>query len=226
MEKSYAQRLEDYYLDRAFRDQAHGYYVDIGAGHPVEDNVSYWFYLRGWRGLVVEPQEALLATYSELRPGDVTDGSLIGRTAGETDFYVFPTLHGLSTMKPETADAAKNYDDACRIERRKVITLADLFARHRLGQIDFLKVDVEGAEMDVFAGADWTRWRPRVVLGEFVSPGAEADAWREWDDILKREDYECVLADDLNRYYVAREETELMKNFPHEVADWGVVAHW
>ena len=27
----------------------------MGAGHPVADNVSLWFYERGWQGLVAEP---------------------------------------------------------------------------------------------------------------------------------------------------------------------------
>ncbi len=29
-----------------------GFYVDIGGGHPVYDNVSFAFYLAGWRGIV------------------------------------------------------------------------------------------------------------------------------------------------------------------------------
>jgi len=35
MDLSYAQRLEDYHLACAFGDQATGFYVDVGAGHPV-----------------------------------------------------------------------------------------------------------------------------------------------------------------------------------------------
>src|SRR5688572_11318890 len=71
MTLSYAQRLEDYHLASAFGHQASGFYVDLGAGHPVADNVSYWFYLQGWRGVVVEPQAHLLDLYRHLRPRDV-----------------------------------------------------------------------------------------------------------------------------------------------------------
>jgi hypothetical protein len=39
----YAQNLEDYHLAEAFKDQADGFYVDLGAGHPVADKVSFWF---------------------------------------------------------------------------------------------------------------------------------------------------------------------------------------
>jgi hypothetical protein len=58
---SYAQRFEDFHLWRALGDVANGFYVDIGAGHPVFDNVSFAFYLAGWRGVTVEPNPALAA---------------------------------------------------------------------------------------------------------------------------------------------------------------------
>ena len=45
MQLSYAQNLEDFHLDRVFHDVAAGTYVDVGGGHPVADNVSFWFYL-------------------------------------------------------------------------------------------------------------------------------------------------------------------------------------
>ena len=58
---SYAQRFEDFHLWRCFGGQTDGFYIDIGAGHPVYDNVSFAFYLAGWRGISVEPNPALAA---------------------------------------------------------------------------------------------------------------------------------------------------------------------
>ena len=40
MDLSYASNLEDYHLSQVFGDQAHGCYIDVGAGHPVAGNVS------------------------------------------------------------------------------------------------------------------------------------------------------------------------------------------
>ena len=70
MDLSYTQNLEDYHLSLAFAGQATGTYIDVGAGHPVADNVSFWFYERGWSGVVVEPQPELAALYKQLRPRD------------------------------------------------------------------------------------------------------------------------------------------------------------
>ena len=46
MELSYSQNLEDYHLSLAFAGQKTGTYIDVGAGHPIADNVSLWFYER------------------------------------------------------------------------------------------------------------------------------------------------------------------------------------
>jgi len=79
MDLSYSQNLEDYHLSLAFAGQATGTYIDVGAGHPIADNVSFWFYERGWQGIVVEPQPELVALYQRLRPRDLAFRGLLGR---------------------------------------------------------------------------------------------------------------------------------------------------
>src|SRR5215467_13432204 len=96
MQLSYAQNLEDYHLDLAFAGQDAGTYVDVGGGHPVADNVSFWFYLKGWRGLVVEPQQALADVYAHVRPRDHVVCCLAGRAEGQMEFHVVDRLHGFS----------------------------------------------------------------------------------------------------------------------------------
>src|SRR5262245_46441155 len=106
MRLSYAQRLEDYHLDLVFGAQQRGFYIDIGGGHPVADNVTFWFYLKGWSGLVVEPQAALAGLYERVRPRDTTVCALVGREDGEADFHVVDRLHGFSTTLESHAQAA------------------------------------------------------------------------------------------------------------------------
>ncbi len=225
MTLSYAQRLEDYHLSRAFGDQRSGFYVDIGGGHPVADNVSYWFYLRGWSGLIVEPQEALCRRYRRLRPRDVAVCSLVGRHNGEADFHAVDTLHGLSTTLEQHARKAAELGATYTTSRRPVMTLARLLETHGVERIDFLKVDVEGAEADVFAGADWTQWRPRIIVAEAIAPNATHDVSAEWEGMLIGQNYISALFDGLNRFYVAAEETALLERLPREPAPWDVVPH-
>ena len=109
MRMSYAQNLEDYHLDLVFGEQATGTYVDVGGGHPVADNVSFWFYLKGWRGLIVEPQESLAAVYAGVRPRDAVYCGLAGRGSGTVPFHQVEGLHGLSSMVTANAQSAGQY---------------------------------------------------------------------------------------------------------------------
>ena len=165
-ELSYSQNLEDYHLSLAFAGQATGAYIDIGAGHPIADNVSFWFYERGWRGIVVEPQSKLATLYPLLRPRDVLVEGLVGRESVEADFYVVDRLHGLSTTKTEVAQASQTLGVRYQTVRKPMTTLAKLCETYDLGTIDFLKIDVEGAERDVLLSGDWERFRPKVVVAE------------------------------------------------------------
>src|ERR1700743_1801060 len=94
---SYAQHWEDTRLLRALGNQASGFYIDIGAGHPVYDNVSFTFYLRGWRGITVEPNAWLAQLSTAVRPRDVRVQSLIGDKPGRATYYLVDNYHGLST---------------------------------------------------------------------------------------------------------------------------------
>ena len=225
MELSYAQNLEDYHLAQVFAGQRDGFYIDVGGGHPVADNVSFWFYLQGWRGIVVEPQASLAGLYAHVRPRDRVVCGLVGRLAGEADFHVVDRLHGFSTMNETHASSAAAFGAGYRTQRLPVTTLARLCEEHGVGRIDFLKVDVEGAEAEVLAGADWQRWRPRVVVVEAVTPGSMAESWGDWEPLLVQHRYAFGLFDGLNRFYVAEEEIALASRLPDRPAPWDAVAH-
>ena len=225
MELSYAQNLEDYHLSLAFAGQSRGIYIDVGAGHPIADNVSFWFYQRGWQGIVVEPQPELAALYAQLRPRDLALRSLVGRVSGEIDFHVVERLHGLSTTVESLAQKASAFGVGYQTVHMPVTTLAELCESHDLGAIDFLKIDVEGAEGDVLFGGDWKRFRPKVIVAEAVTPLASEPAWREWEPFLIAQGYRFVLFDTLNRFYVAQEAHEIMARFPSERAPWNAVRH-
>lgn len=225
MELSYAQNLEDYHLAQVFADQRYGFYIDIGAGHPVADNVTFWLYLQGWRGIAVEPQKGLAELYPHIRPRDVAIPALVGRSIGEADFHMVERLHGFSTTIEEHARSATEFGADFRTQRLPMTTLAAICEKHRPERIDFLKVDVEGAEADVLVGGDWERWRPRVVVVEAMAPGSMAEASGGWEPILFSHRYGLAFFDGLNRFYVAEEERGLADRFPREPSAWSAVRH-
>jgi FkbM family methyltransferase len=222
---SYAQNMEDYHLSLAFAGRTHGTYVDIGGGHPIADSVSFWFYERGWQGLVVEPQEALANLHRRLRPRDILVEAAVGKSPGEVEFHRVERLHALSTTVTEHAHAAAGYGARVSTSRVPCVSLADLCTEHGLSTVDFLKIDVEGGERDVIAGADWRRFRPAVVVVEAVKPLTGEPAWQNWEPLLTSSGYRIALFDTLNRFYVAEECQALFAKFPKERASWDRVQH-
>ena len=225
MELSYAQNLEDYHLSLAFAGQTTGTYIDIGAGHPIADNVSFWFYERGWQGIVVEPQAELAALYQRLRPRDLAIQALVGRHCGEIDFYAVERLHGLSTTLESVAQKARAFGADYQTVRMPVTTLATLCETHDVGSIDFLKIDVEGAEGNVLLGGDWKHFRPKVIVIEAITPGSLEPAWHDWEPFLIAQGYRLALFDTLNRFYVAQEHRDILARLPSERAPWHAVRH-
>ena len=207
---SYAQRYEDLHLLRCFGERTSGFYIDIGAGHPVYDNVSFAFYLRGWSGITVEPNPWLAQLSAAVRPRDRRIQSLVGAEAGEATYYLVEDFHGLSTTIASHAQAAQaELGKAAQAMTVPVTTLRALCEQHAPAAIDFLKVDVEGAEPDVLAGGDWQRFRPKVEVVEALAPLTLAPSWQAWEPTLTSNGYRFAFFDSLNRYYVAQEHGEL-----------------
>jgi FkbM family methyltransferase len=207
---SYAQRYEDMHLLRVFGGQASGFYIDIGAGHPVYDNVSFAFYLRGWSGITVEPNPWLAQLNDAVRPRDRRIQSLVGEKPGEATYYLVEDFHGLSTtVEGHALKAQSEFGKASQAMRMPVTTLRALCEQYAPTGIDFLKIDVEGAEREVLLGGDWRRFRPKVIVLEALAPVTMAPAWEAWEPLLTAQDYCFAFFDSLNRYYVAREHAAL-----------------
>jgi FkbM family methyltransferase len=226
MRLSYAQCLEDFHLELALGDRGSGFYIDVGAGHPVADNVSFHFYLKGWRGLVVEPQEDLARLYRSLRPRDTVIDYLVGKGDGVVPFHRVDRLHGFSTIVEENAKGAREFGAGYATEEKRIRPLSAVLAEHNAPHIDFLKIDVEGAEADVLNGMDWIKYRPSVLCIEAILPGSGKDAWQGWEPILLANDYLFAFFDGLNRFYVPKAEAALIARFPTSPTPWDAVKHY
>ena len=207
---SYAQNAEDVLLRRAFPEQVRGLYIDVGANHPVQNSVTKHFYDRGWSGINIEPDQ-VFSVLEAGRPRDVNLNLGVSDRSGELTFYEFG--NGLSTFSRDEALAGQQAGYAFRERTVPVTTLAEICERHVTRDIDFLSVDVEGHERQVLLGADWNRWRPRIVLVEATRPATTIPTHGAWEHILLEADYAFATFDGLNRYYVRGEDQELLTCF-------------
>ena len=109
-----------------------------------------------------------------------------------------------------------------------ILTLAQVVADHVRGPVDFLKVDVEGFEAEVLAGADWSRFRPRVVVMEATVPKSDEPAHQAWEPMLVEAGYRFAMFDGLNRFYAHADEPALLQTLaiPANVFDDFVPYAW
>ncbi|GAA4413277.1 FkbM family methyltransferase [Actinokineospora soli] len=208
---SYAQNAEDVVLARLFADQAVGRYVDIGAGDPVEASVTKHFYDRGWRGINIEPIPAKADVLRRARPEDRTLAVAVGAEPGKATLHVVEEEWGWSTL--DDGLSARYRDDRgwhVQDVEVEVVTLAQVLDEHP-GDVDFLKIDVEGAEQAVVEGADWDRHRPRVLVVEATEPGSPEPSHGAWEPVLLAAGYRCALFDGLNRFYAQADDTTALE---------------
>ncbi len=209
---SYAQNFEDVMLWRALRNVQDGFYIDVGAQHPDIDSVTRAFYDRGWRGINVEPVPEYHARLCAARPLDVNLAVALGETASAGRLHVIAGT-GLSTTNAALALQHGGVHEV-RVQEVDVQTLAQVCEQHAPRAIHFLKIDVEGGEASVLRGADFTRFRPWIVVVEATAPGTTVQNHAEWEPILLDAAYHFVWFDGLNRFYVADEHhTELDLHF-------------
>ena len=225
---SYAQNFEDVILNRVFHAVEQGRYIDIGAYDPSVDSVTKHFYDRGWSGVNVEPITRFHQKFVAERPRDWNLNVAVGAAIGTVEFNEWGDS-GLSTCC-NTLD--EGLVTRMGFERSTysvpMTTLAEITARLGDVPVDFLKIDVEGAERDVLMGGEWRAFRPRVILLEAVKPklpgcdpyGYEP-TWFEWEGLLFANGYEFGLFDGLNRYYYRREEPALRipLSYPANITD-------
>lgn len=215
---SFAQNAEDVRLWRVFGTVEGGFYVDIGAALPDVDSVTRLFYEHGWSGINVEPSPSF-DTLSAARPRDINLRVAVGESDDPVPFFLTYPYLGMSALDPSTHDALPE-----AVERIEEITVPQLrldsilkeHARDRT--IHFLKVDVEGAELQVLASSDWSSFRPIVVVVEAIEPWSTSGSHVKWEAVLTNAGYRFAAFDGINRFYVASGHTDLVPALAYPIS--------
>jgi FkbM family methyltransferase len=210
---SYAQNFEDVMLWRALGHIPEGMYIDIGAQHPRIDSISRSFYEHGWRGIHVEPVPAFADLVRADRPDEAVLQIALGNAEGTLELNVIADT-GLSTAVDSYAERHKE-ERGYAIEQIRVSlsTMRSAFAYLAGRDVHWLKIDVEGFELQVLEGWDSEVLRPWVMVVEATIPNSPQTDFETWDPILLAARYQFVYFDGLNRFYVANEHPELVAAF-------------
>jgi FkbM family methyltransferase len=150
-----------------FDEATGGTFIELGANDGLQQsNTLALEVLHGWTGLLVEADPELAGECRRNRPG-----SIVVCAAAAAGW-------GMGHLRPD--DLVGSMAEGGSGSRTVLVPMAPLSAiieASDIGEpIDLLSLDVEGHELDVLAGLDLARHRPRHLLIETAQPGAVLDA--------------------------------------------------
>ncbi len=145
-----------------------GTLLDVGA-HRGTSSATYAE--AGWRVVACEPDDAnrTVLTRRFRRKKNVTiDPRAVSDSAAKAiPFYSSKESTGISSLHAfhTTHEASQSVE---------VTTVAELADAHGFTEVDLLKIDVEGFDLNVLKGVPWDRFQPQVIECEFEDRKTES----------------------------------------------------
>lgn len=147
-------------------------YLDIGANEPVKFSNTYYFYKRGFRGVLVEPDPKLCKEIASKRVGDICLNVGIGFSENETteDFYVMST-NTLNTFSKKEALRYSEYADKeiKEIKKIKLVSVNSVIKNNFSKTPNFVSIDTEGNDLKILESMNWGLYRPEVFCIETLT---------------------------------------------------------
>ncbi|MBI1347034.1 hypothetical protein GC163_12170 [bacterium] len=85
---SASQTGEDMIVRSLLESVRDGFYVDVGAYHPVQFSNTYHFYLQGWHGLIIDANQKSINQFRMVRPRDKRIHACVGVNSGARVNYL------------------------------------------------------------------------------------------------------------------------------------------
>lgn len=185
----YAQDGEDLYLQEQeeWKSGQKGFYVDIGANHPIYASTTWLVYQHGWNGINIEPNEAYFSLFNRLRVRDINLNCGIGQTEGILDYYKFDSSV-YNTFDKKEFKGKRTPKEVLKVP---VYRLERILEENNVKDITFMNIDVEGMELAVLRSNDWNRWRPKYIFVEQKNMSVEELIFSEIYKFLKGIGYRC-----------------------------------
>jgi hypothetical protein len=170
-------------------------YLDVGAADPIQDNNTYLFYLKGCRGVLVEPNPGFCRRIRSARPGDKVLNIGVGVSdVAEADYYMICGRDGMylnSFSKEQVDDIVARSDGLRFIEKTlkmPLVNINTIMEEPFHGAPNLLCIDTEGLDLDILKTLDSNRFRPAILCVETLKIGTtkcETDIL----DLMQAKDY-------------------------------------
>jgi len=167
--KTYSMHGEDLVVKEYFKNVNNGFYIDIGCYHPLQHNNTMLLYKKGWTGINVDVSDFSIKLFNFCRPKDLNLNIAVSSKNEDVNLYYQKNLSQLSTLVKSQSKIVFQG----KIKERKILskTLTNLLdtSIYKNKKIDFLDLDIEGADFDVLKSLDFSRYQPRLISVEILS---------------------------------------------------------
>lgn len=158
--RSYSEIGQDLWvLETALPDVSEGYFLDVGSGDGTVGSNSKALEERGWKGICVDP----FPTHMEGRTCLVFREVVYSEAGKRMMFYQAGQLGGIA----DTLGAWKVRAEKASAVEFTTVTLGDILARAKAPRrIDFVSLDIEGAELEALRGLPLDRYQIGALVIE------------------------------------------------------------
>jgi len=170
----YSQHNEELIIRDFFQDRRDGFFLDVGCFTPIiYNNTAYLEKHLGWSGIAVDALPEYEARWKRRRPKSKFFNYLITDHNDTVEPFYRSELPGISSIRKPLKGPG---GDDLTFEEIQVstITLTRLLEQNGVSRIDFLSMDIEGAELLALAGFDIERFRPELACIEAKPANREA----------------------------------------------------
>ena len=164
--KSYAMDNEDTAVLNYFKDKKNGFYVDVGCYHPIHRNNTYVLHKKNWNGINIDTSQFSIELFDYLRPDDLNYNCAISNKNEFIKLFYQKELSQLSTTERDQAE--KVFKGNIKEKEIQAFTLNEILNRdkYKNSKIDFLDIDVEGADLKVLEGLSFDKFKHELVCVE------------------------------------------------------------
>ena len=149
-----------------FKDKKSGFYVDVGCYHPIHRNNTYLLHKQNWRGINIDVSQFSVELFDHLRPDDLNYNCAVSNKNETVKLFFQKELSQLSTI--ENDQAKKVFQGNIKEKEIQAFTLDEILNRDKYKnvKIDFLNIDVEGADFKVLNGLSFQKFNPELICVE------------------------------------------------------------
>jgi|TARA_B110000967_G_scaffold112075_1_gene114727 FkbM family methyltransferase len=164
--KSYAMDGEDTEVINYFKNKTKGFYVDVGCYHPIHRNNTYLLYKKNWNGINIDTSQFSIDLFDYMRPNDLNYNCAISNKNEIIKLFYQKELSQLSTT--ESIQAEMVFQGNIKEKVIQAFTLDEILnkSKYKNSKIDFLDIDVEGADLKVLEGLSFEKFKPELICVE------------------------------------------------------------